>query len=146
MAAITPTSTPTAALLTVDSLILQSNAQGGQVAIDGSGTPGIQAQLMANARVVSTTTVNSSGLWSIVAQLSEPDQYAIGLQAVLTDSAVVAIAAPMNALAVRLPAPTDTPLALPTATTVQPPLVNQFAFEREADANVVKVTGSGDPG
>ena len=151
--------------LQVNSLIFQSAAKGSTVLMDGSGLPGVGAQMLANATVVTSTTVGADGLWSLRTQLDNPNQYALGLQAVLTDGQVITVEVPMQALVVAVPTPTaaptveltDTttvataPVVTPTVTaatlispTVRPPTVEEFVFARGVNTNTVTLSGTGE--
>ncbi|HRW10342.1 MAG TPA: hypothetical protein P5121_34800, partial [Caldilineaceae bacterium] len=132
--------------LTVEGLLFQNSRQGSEVVVNGGGRPGIQAQLLANASVVNSTTVSSDGLWSMVTQLDNPNQYELALQAVITDGTTLPVAIPMNALVVAVPTATETPEPEVLPTLVVPPAVSAFIFDRGITTNTVTLNGSGAPG
>ena len=115
--------------------------------MEGEGKPGVVAQLLVNQTVVNTTTVDATGLWSMITPLDNPDQYQIGLNALLTDGQQIAVTVPMQNLAIALPTVTETPTSAPTvARTAIAPTFGEFIFARGGNTNTVTLTGSGEAG
>ncbi|MEZ4610835.1 MAG: hypothetical protein R2838_11435 [Caldilineaceae bacterium] len=94
--------------MTVDTFLVEPVGDRGQLTLGGSGVPSTEVQIVLNASVVATDTVDSEGAWTVVTPLEDPNDYAVSLQAVGADNVVTPIDIPVDAVRVVLPTPTIT--------------------------------------
>ncbi len=116
----------------LDLSILESEITSGEIALQGTGEPGTELQVLVNGELAETAVVDENGEWTVQTGLAEPGQYAVSLSSLDESGSVAAMATAVSVDVLSAEGDVEE--------TAEPAMVETGAEETSADAGAVEPT------